>query len=94
MDLESGPLEEVGAASMAEAYRSGWGASEGLPCSASGEGSCEVLRDRRACCGSSCSRRGWNSSKGAGYAAHNKMHSDSGQHDLAVREKKVTISAG
>lgn len=72
MVLHSGPLEEVGAASTAEAYRWGWGASEGLPCSASEEGSCEVLRDRRACCGSSCSRRGPNSSKEAGYAAHNK----------------------
>lgn len=70
--LDSGPLEEVGAASMVVACRSGWGASEGLPCLASGEGSCEGLRGLRACCGSSCSQLGRNSSKEAGYAAHIK----------------------
>lgn len=88
VDLESGSLEVVGAASRVEASRWGWGASAGLPCSASGEGSCVVLRDRRACCGSSCSRQGWNSSKEAGYAAHNKTHSASGQQDLPDREEE------
>lgn len=78
MDLESGPLAEVGAASMAGAFRSGWEASDGLPCSASEEGSCEVLQDQRACCGSSCSQRGLNSSKGADYAVNNKWIHTSG----------------
>lgn len=57
---------------MVVACRSGWGASVGLPCLASGEGSCEGLRGLQACCGSSCSQLGWNSSKEAGYAAQNK----------------------
>lgn len=66
-DPGSGPSEGAGAASTAGACRWGWAASGVLPCWASGEGSCEG--PRWPCCGSSCSRPGWNSSKEADCAA-------------------------